>query len=333
MSGQRVETDLRILVVEDSVEVGKSLRALIGDEHQTTLAASLEEAREVLARKDFDAVLTDDRLPEPAGVEFLAQVRDQQPKVICLLMSAWVDTERLMKAINETHVFAFLEKPIPRQTLLSTLSQVAQMRAVMNERDEALRDLKAQKGRLELLVAERTRQLAQQNVQLERLAMRDPLTGLFNRRYIEQRMDEELSRLQRYGAALSILLFDIDNFKAINDTHGHAVGDKVLKQVATAFVDSVRQVDLVARFGGEEFLLVLPNTGLAAAELTGARLCKQIAGASKVVTDDGLTVSVTISGGVSAARADDQTWKATVERADSALYEAKAAGKNCTRTA
>jgi diguanylate cyclase (GGDEF)-like protein len=330
--GQRIETGMRILIVEDSVEVGKSLCALIGSAHQTTLAASLEEAKEALARETFDAVISDDRLPEPAGVEFLAQVRDQQPMAICLLMSAWVDTDRLLKAINETHVFAFLEKPIPRQLLFSTLSQVAQMRAVMRERDEALSDLKAQKGRLELLVAERTRQLAQQNVQLERLAMRDPLTGLFNRRYIEQRMEEELSRLQRYGAALSILLFDIDNFKAVNDTHGHAVGDKILKQVATTFVDSVRQVDLVARFGGEEFLLLLPNTGLEPAELTGARLCKQIAAASKVVTDDGLTVSVTVSGGVSSARADDKGWKATVERADSALYEAKAAGKNRTMT-
>jgi len=331
VSGQGIEAGLRVLVVEDSAEVGKSLRALLSGTHQMTLASSLDEAQEMLAEGTYDVVLCDDRLPEPEGVEFLFQVRDQQPQTVRLLMSAWVDPERLMKAINETHVFAFLEKPIPRQLLLSTLGQVAQMRAVMTERDEALKDLKAQKGRLELLVAERTKQLARQNVELERLAMRDPLTGLFNRRYIEQRMEEELSRLKRYGAPFSILLFDIDDFKSVNDNEGHAVGDKVITQVAETLANSVRQVDLVARFGGEEFLLLLPNTGQDAAELTAARLCRQAADSSEILVAGGRKLSVTVSGGVTTARADDDSWATTVERADGGLYEAKDAGKNCTK--
>ncbi len=314
------------------MQVGKSLCALIGGEHQTTLVANVEDAQLAIAESAYDVVLSDDRLPEPAGVEFLERVREEQPQAVQVLMSAWVDPQRLMKAINSTEIFAFLEKPIERQQLLSTLAQAGQMRAVMRERDEALVDFKEQKGRLELLVAERTRQLAMQNVELEKLAMRDPLTGLFNRRYIEQRMEEELSRLKRYGASLSILLFDIDNFKSVNDNQGHAIGDKVIVQVAKTFVDSVRQVDLVARFGGEEFLILLPNTGSEAADLTGARLCRDIAEASGVATDDGSILKVTVSGGVAAARADDTAWKDTVERADSALYEAKAAGKNCTKS-
>ena len=332
MSRPEIEAALRILVVEDGAEVGRMLCALLKEAHQPTLATGLEEARVRLHDDSYDVVLVDDRLPEPAGVEFLMEVRDSQPVAIRLLMSARVEPERLLKAINQSHVFAFLEIPISQPLLLSTLGQVAQMRSVMLERDAALLDLQRQRDELEVQVAKRTQQLADQNQHLEHLAMRDPLTGLFNRRYIEQRMEEELLRLQRYGAPLSVLLFDIDNFKAVNDTEGHATGDKVLIAVARALADSVRQVDLVARFGGEEFLLVLPNTGLEAAELTGARLCRQVAAMPGVATDGGGIVRVTISGGVAAARADDRVWAATVERADGALYAAKGAGKNCTRT-
>lgn len=312
--------------------MGKSLCSLLATAHRPTFANTLDEARAALAEEQFDVVLADDRLPEPQGVEFLARVREETPATIRLLMSAWVDPQRLMKAINETHVFAFLEKPVTRQQLFSTLAQVSQMRLVMSERDEALRDLQDQKDRLETQVKERTQQLAEKNVQLEHLAMRDPLTSLFNRRYIEQRMEEELNRLQRYGAPFSILLFDVDDFKAVNDEEGHAMGDKVLIQVSDSLRNSVRQVDLVARFGGEEFLVVLPNTGLEAAELTGARLCREAAAGSAVPSADGRSISITISGGVTAVRADDKTWAAAVARADGALYEAKGAGKNCTRT-
>ena len=311
--------------------MGRALCGQLERHHRPTLASGFVAARARLEEAGYDAVLVEDRLSEPAGVEFLAEVAVQQPQVIRLLMSASVEPQRLLKAINETHVFAFLQVPLHKPLLLSTLGQVAQMRAVMKERDAALEDLCRQRDELEEEVVKRTKQLADQNQHLEHLAMRDPLTSLFNRRYIEQRMDEELLRLQRYGAPLSILLFDIDNFKAVNDTEGHAVGDKVLIAVAGALADSVRQVDLVARFGGEEFLVLLPNTGQEAAELTGARLCRQIAGLPGVPGEKGGLVRVTASGGVASARADDKVWAAAVERADRALYAAKHAGKNCVR--
>ena len=157
--------------------------------------------------------------------------------------------------------------------------------------------------------------------------MRDPLTGLFNRRYIEQRMEEELSRLQRYGAALSILLFDIDNFKAVNDTHGHAVGDKILKQVATTFVDSVRQVDLVARFGGEEFGILLPHTP----KDEMIFVCERI---RRVVEEMHFSEmpkagSVTISlGALSVGASRRPRLEDVYPVADELLYEAKQSGRN-----
>jgi diguanylate cyclase (GGDEF)-like protein len=322
---------LRILIVEDSSAVAFTLRELLRHEHEVTLASSVSEAKAALGAATFDVVLSDDRLPDPAGVELLAFVKEHHPGAVRLLMSAWVDPARLMKAINTTGVFAFLEKPVTQEQLKSTLAQSTQMLGVIRERDEALRRLEAQKAALEEQVAERTRQLSDQNQRLERLAMRDPLTGLFNRRYIEQRMDEELARLKRYGVPFSVLLFDIDNFKAVNDTYGHGVGDQVLVAVARGLVSNVRSVDLVARFGGEEFLLLLPSTPDQASALTASRLCQQVAQLPGLEVNGQVLGPVTVSGGATQARADDSSWKAAVQRADEALYLAKHEGKNCSR--
>ncbi|MCG8554192.1 MAG: diguanylate cyclase [Proteobacteria bacterium] len=170
--------------------------------------------------------------------------------------------------------------------------------------------------------------LAAKNVFLmeatSRLAFTDPLTGLNNRHHTAQFLDQEVERARRYRNALSIILCDVDHFKSVNDTYGHNVGDDVLRSVSHALAKTMRKVDVVGRWGGEEFLLVLPNTGESGARIVAERLRRHIEAAP---AHDPGPRSVTISLGVASYRGGSSA-EAFVERADRALYEAKRRGRN-----
>ena len=158
-----------------------------------------------------------------------------------------------------------------------------------------------------------------------RLATTDALTGLANRRRTTERLQEEMRRAARHGVPLSVLLCDIDRFKSVNDTYGHNAGDEVLRAVATALGCTLREVDMVGRWGGEEFLTILPDTGLAGAAVAAERVRAAIE--ALPAFEDG-PASVTTSVGV-AAYVRGIGLEAFVERADKALYEAKESGRNC----
>jgi diguanylate cyclase len=145
----------------------------------------------------------------------------------------------------------------------------------------------------------------------------DPLTGVNNRRGLDDALQAQLAMLSRYNAPFSLLMFDIDHFKLVNDRQGHLHGDHVLQDIARLFDECVRETDIVGRYGGEEFVVIMPHTDLAGACLFGERL------RAKVATD----LAITISGGVTVALEGD-TAEALLARADSALYGAKSAGRN-----
>ena len=163
---------------------------------------------------------------------------------------------------------------------------------------------------------------------LRRLATRDQLTGLLNRREFERILAEEEERSRRFGHPLSLLMIDIDRFKWINDTHGHPVGDAVLREVARRLSEEVRSVDRVARFGGEEFVVVLMETGRDSAITMARRVCAAIERAP-VIANETLPLNVTVSAGAASLPDDAKTGEALVAAADKALYAAKAAGRNC----
>jgi len=161
---------------------------------------------------------------------------------------------------------------------------------------------------------------------LRELAWRDPLTGLLNRRHFCERAVEELNRAQRYGHALAVLMLDLDYFKRVNDRYGHGAGDAVLETVGRRWKDALREMDILARFGGEEFAVLLPDTGLDGARLAAERLRASIA-EQAVATDEG-PVECTVSVGVSALRPDDRRIETLLHRADEALYRAKELGRD-----
>lgn len=162
----------------------------------------------------------------------------------------------------------------------------------------------------------------------------DTLTGLHNRRYLETRLEEELARARRYRLPLSCLFLDADHFKGINDTWGHAVGDQVLVETAQRVKACLRASDIATRYGGEEFALILPQTGMDEAQHLAERIRLEVAGTSVAVVDDGRPLGITLSIGVSEILpgVHDGDLRALGQRvlaqADAALYQAKAQGRN-----
>jgi len=161
---------------------------------------------------------------------------------------------------------------------------------------------------------------------VERLAITDSVTGLYVRRYFSERFSEELERSKRYKFTFAFLMIDIDGFKNCNDTYGHLVGDVVLRDIAHLIKENLREIDIVSRYGGEEFAVLLPETGLEGARLAAERLRKRIEDNLFIAYDEKLRLTISI--GMALYPKDSGEEKTLIEKADLALYEAKGLGKN-----
>ncbi len=169
-------------------------------------------------------------------------------------------------------------------------------------------------------------QNARLHAKVQKLAITDPLTGLYNRRGFYELGRREIERVRRFGHPLSAILLDIDDFKLINDTYGHAIGDQVLKALAERLHNNIRGVDILGRYGGDEFSILLPETDLATASVIGGRLRRAMS-RHPITTDDGL-LSVTISLGIAKATEDMVDLDTLLNLADGAMYTAKQGGKD-----
>ena len=161
------------------------------------------------------------------------------------------------------------------------------------------------------------------------MALTDELTGLYNRRYVSAHLGELVARLaEGGGAGTAVMLLDIDHFKLVNDRYGHPAGDEVLRELAGRVLRQVRSVDLVGRLGGEEFIVVTPETNLAGAIVVAERIRAAVAGEPFVLHDGAGVLPVTISIGVAVTAGADDKPETLLKRADDALYDAKNAGRN-----
>ena len=174
--------------------------------------------------------------------------------------------------------------------------------------------------------------LVRQYEQLQRLAGRDPLTGLLNRCQFEERLQQKFEDSRRTQRPFSIVILDIDNFKLVNDTYGHYTGDDVLRKVGVVLRSKTRKSDMQIRYGGEEFVLVLHGANLGSAAHVGKKVCQEISKLNFFTPVSAF--SVTASVGVASSSAKPYShWKEILKDADRALYAAKASGKNCVRAA
>ena len=194
-------------------------------------------------------------------------------------------------------------------------------RQLKAELEETKKELEAAKKLLTIKGIELQAVIAQ----AEEVSHVDQLTCLPNRRQIIKTMQTEVLRAERYKTVLSISMIDIDHFKKVNDTHGHTVGDQALFQLANLLQEDIRHPDTVGRYGGEEFLVVLPNTRLDQAAGQAARLCKLV---RETGIDIGKMLWLTISIGVAEYRHGQENWQKFLSRADMALYAAKNAGRD-----
>jgi diguanylate cyclase (GGDEF)-like protein len=178
---------------------------------------------------------------------------------------------------------------------------------------------------------EKISEVSQNSETLARLVVKDRMTGLYNQSYIKERLQEELYRAERYRYSLSILMIDLDDFKVINDTHGHTVGDKALKDIAHIIIESIRVSDIPGRYGGEEFLIILPETTSQHALIAAERIRDKIeAHKFEIKPGSSKTAQITISIGVCSYPDFGRSRRDLISFADAALYQAKREGKNRT---
>ncbi|MDQ3038387.1 MAG: diguanylate cyclase [Pseudomonadota bacterium] len=324
-----------VLCVDDDSTVLNALRSVFaghfGAGVEFEFAESGEEALEIDADiraqgRELALVISDFMMPGMRGDELLVRLHAGTPNTVKILLTGQSDMSGVKRAINDANLYRFMEKPFVNEDLVLTVR--AAIRAYWQERDlirqnEQLREINAA---LESLVQARTLELVEKNNELEILAVTDKLTGLANRRKLDQVLDEELIRARRYGVELSIAVMDIDHFKRINDAHGHATGDLVLESLARILRQSTRDADLVARMGGEEFVVVCRHTGLDDCRLVAEKI-------RVAIESHGFSgiEPVTASFGVAAFERDDSS-ASLLGRADAAAYRAKAGGRNRVET-
>ncbi len=321
-----------ILCVDDDSTVLNALRTMLsnhfGAELQVEFAEDGAEALEIVEElsaqgKQVSLVISDFMMPGMRGDELLVKLHENWPDTLKILLTGQSDLSGVKRAINDANLYRFLEKPFLNEDIVLTVR--AAIHAYWRELDLVRRndELKRMNEELEALVAARTEELVEKNRQLEVLSVTDKLTGLFNRRKLDELIADELIRSRRYDAAFSIIMLDIDHFKRINDTYGHGVGDEVLVEVAQLLRENTRDADSLGRLGGEEFVVICRNGHPPAGEQAAQKLRDVLAKHSFPGVGQ-----VTASFGVACCRGDD-TAVTLLARADAALYRAKSSGRDC----
>jgi diguanylate cyclase (GGDEF)-like protein len=323
-------------VVDDEPYLLPTLEALLSGEFEVVTAGSPSDAQELLNSRRIDIILTDQRMPQMTGVQLLQWVRQHNPHTIGLLMTGYAELEDAVEAINRGHVYYYLLKPWRTEELFRILRNAAERVLLKRNHDQLMEELRRVNAQLEERVQDRTRELQesnqrlqQRNHELERLALTDPLTGLLNRRAIEEVARSELNRHSRYpNSRLAVGIVDADNFREINRRYLHSGGDQVLISLANTLTGSMRTVDAVGRIGGEEFLVVAPETGIEGAHTLSERIRSAVENAA--IHHNGERINLTISGGfVVAEHLVPTTYLDMKLRAEKCLREAKDAGRNC----
>ena len=320
-----------ILCVDDDATVLNALRTLLsssfGSSMELEFAESGAEALEIAADlraqgKELGLIVSDFMMPGLRGDELLVRLHESSPNTVKVLLTGQSDLTGVKRAINDANLYRFLEKPFLNEDIVLTVREA--IRSYCQERDliRQNEELKQINAELENMVLARTLELVEKNRELEVLSVTDRLTGLFNRRKLDEILDDELIRSRRYAFAFSLVMVDIDHFKLINDGHGHPIGDAVLVAIADLLKQRTRDADAVARFGGEEFMIVCRHSSQEGAIAIAEKIRLEIAGHAFPVVGQ-----VTASFGVATYR-DGDSVETLLARADAALYRAKAAGRN-----
>lgn len=298
------DSQFTVTIVDDDAAIRRLVGFMLTRAGYTTLECTTgEEAREVLRSKPWDLAVLDRRLPDIDGLILCRELKSQPEfRSRYIIMLTGEDEQEDKVEGLELGADDYITKPFQHAELM------ARIRA-----GKRIVDLQ--------------KELIETNKRLELLSITDGLTKLYNHRYFQDELARAFDEAQRYQRPLSLAILDIDFFKKINDSHGHAVGDEVLKTISKLFRDSARSTDLVARYGGEEFAVMMPETDLDDA-MTFAEKIRSIIESTSISTQAG-ELKATISIGVSSVpRSKIRAAKEMIVAADKALYRAKRAGRN-----
>ncbi|OGQ86015.1 MAG: hypothetical protein A2289_01820 [Deltaproteobacteria bacterium RIFOXYA12_FULL_58_15] len=325
----------RILVIEDDRVVRRVFETLLPSEgYYAQVVEDAEQGLQMLVQQPFDLIISDIMLPGMDGIELCRRVKETQPDLDVILMTAYASMDNVLAAMA-AGVYDFLVKPFEDlNEVLHKIAKAIEKRQIVRENrqlveylQQANAQIEGMNRALEAKVVERTQELERLAEKLEQLTLTDDVTGAYNQRFLNQRIVDEFGRAQRYGHGLSIVMVDLDNFKQVNDTHDHLFGTAVLRRVAEVFTRHLRQTDLVVRYGGDEFCLLLPSTRLSDAVPASERLRLHLSQANVGGSDD--VYRVTGSFGVASyGECVASTPQELLGAADKALYLAKETGRN-----
>jgi two-component system cell cycle response regulator len=295
----------QILIVEDrNYEADKYVETMQRDHHKTYIANGGMAAMEHLMSTEFDLIIVSLNLANEDGLRFCSHLRSNERTraVPVIMVGNEEDMPRIAQGLD-MGLQDYIIRPVDRNELL------ARCRAQMRRR--------------------RYQELLRKNYEQSlSMALIDPLTGLYNRRYVTVHLEKLLQKNAFTRKTLAVLMFDIDHFKKINDTYGHATGDAVLKIFAERISQGLRPIDMVARLGGEEFTVILPDIDLRQAEIVAERLRAFVAETPFDVPGPDGGLNVTVSIGAALINAEVITPELAIDRADKPLYEAKTGGRN-----
>ena len=294
----------RILIIEDRPESVAWFNTALSPANEVSSVDSFEEALVRVRGGDYDLIVVSLGLRGFDGLRLCSQLRSlpEGRNVPILVLVSDGDRRKLTQAL-EMGVNDYLTRPVDKNEL------TARVRTQLRKK--------------------RYQDRLRHNVQLSlEMAITDQLTGLHNRRYMARHLDSLISNAQKSNKPLAFLIMDIDHFKSVNDTHGHDIGDEVLREFANRISANIRGIDLACRYGGEEFVVVMPDTDVDFAYTIAERLRKSVETTPIEISRAPGALNVTISIGIAASAGGDDNAEKLLHRADQALYRAKREGRN-----
>ena len=288
----------------------------------------MERAEQWIDEREYAVVIAPLSAEQSLGGQLLSRLAKTKPHIMRIVLSEDSSKETLLRAMNQAQAYAFVTSPWRTGELTLTLRRAIERYVLDANNRRLVTKLREERSQLAQRVERQTRALRDANHELRRLATSDGLTGLYNHRYFQDRLRQEVKAAKRYGKPTSLLLIDVDHFKTYNDTLGHPQGDTLLREVSSLLLGMVREVDLVARYGGDEFAIAMPQAEKGSATILAERLRKHLASAPFVEAATLPEQTLTISIGVACFPEDGATASELISSADRALYRAKRGGRN-----
>jgi len=311
---------MNILIADDESTIRSLVAEVLSDEgHIVTLAEDGEDALEKYKKEWHEIVFSDIRMPKMTGIQLLGEIKKLNDLTQFIIMTSHASVDNSIAALKKG-AFDYILKPFE------------DLDVVVDAANRAMANLSATREQQYLLntLSRQNEELGTLNMKFRELAIRDGLTGLYNRRHGEGKLTDEVDRALKFKRKLSLLFIDLDHFKFFNDTHGHQAGDEVLHALGQLMNDAARDSDTVARWGGEEFIIISPETDEQQACQLAESIRKEVAAFAFPHADEQPLGHVSLSVGVATLSGGIDNAEELVGLADKAVYKAKESGRNRT---